>query len=185
MKFTLTQNTPISRVWKPKLVFTGTSTMGINPENGVILLLASDLAVTESPAEALPTPAFELARSPALSTVDTAGVHQESSTGTLTSGTRLKTRWEDPPAICVGCFTGLHTSPAESFSIYPTHTRYSAGQRCKMGCRAVCRSTSASRRSSTCLRSWPACSACPSCLRRATPSSGSTRTSRSGGALIL
>ena len=35
MKFTLTQNTPISRFWKPKLVFTGTSIMGINPENGV------------------------------------------------------------------------------------------------------------------------------------------------------
>ena len=35
MKFTLIQNTPISRVWKPKLVFTGTSIMGINPENGV------------------------------------------------------------------------------------------------------------------------------------------------------
>ena len=34
MQFTLTRNTPISRYWKPKLVFSGTSIMGINPENG-------------------------------------------------------------------------------------------------------------------------------------------------------
>ena len=33
MQFTLTRNTPVSRYWKPKLVFTGTSIMGINPAN--------------------------------------------------------------------------------------------------------------------------------------------------------
>ncbi|BDA48214.1 probable heme-binding-like protein At3g10130, chloroplastic at C-terminar half [Coccomyxa sp. Obi] len=34
MQFTLTRGTPISRFWDPKLVFTGTSVMGINPSNG-------------------------------------------------------------------------------------------------------------------------------------------------------
>jgi hypothetical protein len=34
MQFTLTRNTPVSRYWKPKLVFTGTSIMGVNPANG-------------------------------------------------------------------------------------------------------------------------------------------------------
>ncbi len=34
MQFTLTRGTPISRFWDPKLIFTGTSVMGINPSNG-------------------------------------------------------------------------------------------------------------------------------------------------------
>lgn len=40
MQFTLTRGTPISRFWDPKLVFTGTSVMGINPSNGNLPLLA-------------------------------------------------------------------------------------------------------------------------------------------------
>ena len=34
MQFTLTRGTPIRSFWDPKLVFTGTSVMGINPSNG-------------------------------------------------------------------------------------------------------------------------------------------------------
>lgn len=37
MQFTLTRDTPVSRYWKPKLVFTGTSIMGVNPANGARL----------------------------------------------------------------------------------------------------------------------------------------------------
>ena len=33
MEFTLTKGTPISKWWRPKLIFTGVSIMGINPEN--------------------------------------------------------------------------------------------------------------------------------------------------------
>ena len=33
MEFTLTKGTPISKWWKPKLIFTGVSIMGVNPEN--------------------------------------------------------------------------------------------------------------------------------------------------------
>ena len=33
MEFTLTKGTPISKWWRPKLIFTGVSIMGVNPEN--------------------------------------------------------------------------------------------------------------------------------------------------------
>lgn len=33
MEFALTKNTPISKFWKPKLMFTGVSIMGVNPQN--------------------------------------------------------------------------------------------------------------------------------------------------------
>ena len=32
MEFALTKDTPVSKWWKPKLIFTGVSIMGINPE---------------------------------------------------------------------------------------------------------------------------------------------------------
>lgn len=33
MEFALTKDTPVSKWWKPKLIFTGVSIMGINPES--------------------------------------------------------------------------------------------------------------------------------------------------------
>ena len=32
MEFALTKDTPVSKWWKPKLIFTGVSIMGINPD---------------------------------------------------------------------------------------------------------------------------------------------------------
>lgn len=34
MQFTLNRISPLRRFWDPKLIFTGVSIMGINPENG-------------------------------------------------------------------------------------------------------------------------------------------------------
>ena len=49
MEFTLTKGTPISKWWRPKLIFTGVSIMGVNPENRKFNRSGHDLFFPYSP----------------------------------------------------------------------------------------------------------------------------------------